>query len=444
MIIERPEEGVTLKTGHNRGRVMSLPPWMSAELLAVDGDHLITGKTFEMGDKFKLADLLALELHRFVDDVGEVVDRATKEDKMEQTLAKLANTWKSIEFVFQQHRESDVHLISMKEEDFECLEDNQLVVQGMMASKYLATFEAEVTGWQKKLGNISDVLAQMSEVQRKWAYLETLFIGSEEVKKELPESTKVFEGIDKSFKVCLKKIHDAKNCVLATSGPSSEGQMKTLEVLAKDLEVCEKDLAAFLESKRRIFPRFYFLATNYLLDILSNGNRPWLVMVHINNMLQGIKSMTMTGEPKNVWESSMSNEGEMLHLKHTGKCQLEGKPEKYLQTVVDRVRHEMLAQGGAAIKDYCTEGRKRKDWLFDHIGQLCIVVTQWAWTRDVEIAFDGMGLGNRNAMKEYNLVQVDMMNDLIQTVQSPTLEKMPRRTAMNLITMETHSRDIVL
>ena len=52
VIIERPEEGVTLKTGHNRGRVMSLPPWMSAELLAVDGDHLITGKTFEARKRF--------------------------------------------------------------------------------------------------------------------------------------------------------------------------------------------------------------------------------------------------------------------------------------------------------------------------------------------------------------------------------------------------------
>ena len=54
-----------------------------------------------------------------------------------QTLAKLQTTWTSIEFEFEQHRGSDVHLLKMKEEDFEALEDNQLVVQGMMASKYL-------------------------------------------------------------------------------------------------------------------------------------------------------------------------------------------------------------------------------------------------------------------------------------------------------------------
>ena len=145
-----------------------------------------------------------LELHRFTDDVGEVVDRAQKEDKMEQTLAKLNVTWASIEFVFTQHRDSPVYLISMKEEDFECLEDNQLVVQGMMASKYLATFEEEVTGWQKNLSAVSDVLGQMSETQRKWAYLETLFIGSDEVKKELPEDAKRFAEVDVQFKEVLR------------------------------------------------------------------------------------------------------------------------------------------------------------------------------------------------------------------------------------------------
>ena len=44
----------------------------------------ITGVSFEMGSTFSLKDLLSLQLHSFIDDVAEVVDRATKEDKMEQ------------------------------------------------------------------------------------------------------------------------------------------------------------------------------------------------------------------------------------------------------------------------------------------------------------------------------------------------------------------------
>ena len=44
VIIERPEEDLKLKTGYKRGRVMSLPPWMVPELLAVD-DYMIDRRT---------------------------------------------------------------------------------------------------------------------------------------------------------------------------------------------------------------------------------------------------------------------------------------------------------------------------------------------------------------------------------------------------------------
>ena len=44
----------------------------------------ITKVHFEMDAAFALRDLLSLQLHVYADDVSEVVDRALKEDKMEQ------------------------------------------------------------------------------------------------------------------------------------------------------------------------------------------------------------------------------------------------------------------------------------------------------------------------------------------------------------------------
>lgn len=40
------------------------------------------------------------------------------------------------------------------------------------------------------------------------------------------------------------------------------------------LAVCEKALAKYLEKKRIAFPRFYFISSANLLDILSKGNQP--------------------------------------------------------------------------------------------------------------------------------------------------------------------------
>ena len=216
----------------------------------------ITGATLPVIDgkfapEFCLADLLALQLHKYVDDVGEVVDQANKEDKMEQTLKKLDETWKVVDFGFDKHQDTDVYLINLAEENFEMLEENQLIVQGMMASKFLATFEEWVTGWQKKLSSVSDILAQMQDTQRKWAYLETLFIGSDEVKKELPEDAERFAKVDVLFKEMLKHFKNMPNCVDSCAKP---GLLKGLEAIADDLELCEKALADFLEAEAHLLP----------------------------------------------------------------------------------------------------------------------------------------------------------------------------------------------
>jgi dynein heavy chain, axonemal len=178
-----------------------------------------TGKTINLSDPtFSLAQLLALELHKFEDEVGEIVDQASKEEKMETALAKLSETWETMEFQFVQHKATDVFTIRLAEEDFELMEDNQVLVQGMMANRFCATFAEPnavgcegsaklrgktpgIMGWNKRLNGVADVYSLMNEIQRNWAYLESLFIHSDEVKKELPEATKRFEKIDGAVKV---------------------------------------------------------------------------------------------------------------------------------------------------------------------------------------------------------------------------------------------------
>ena len=74
-----------------------------------------------------------------------------------------------------------------------------------------------------------------NEIQRTWAYLETLCIGWEEVRKELPVDADRFVGININVKRVLKDILTVKNAVLACS--KDPELIKTLEITKAKLVV---------------------------------------------------------------------------------------------------------------------------------------------------------------------------------------------------------------
>ena len=137
-----------------------------------------------------------MNLGDYKEDVEEISDQAKQEAKMEKTLAKLEETWKDIKFEFSQHKDTPIFMMRLADENFDLLEENTNQASSMQSSRYIATFETEVEKWTKSLSNITEILTVSAEVQRNWAYLENLFLGSDEVKKELPEQAKQFVFID--------------------------------------------------------------------------------------------------------------------------------------------------------------------------------------------------------------------------------------------------------
>lgn len=79
-----------------------------------------------MSEETNLSDLLALNLHKFEDEVRNIVDKASKELSMEKTLKEMEVTWAQMEFESEQHPRTGIMLLKSSEELIETLEDNQV------------------------------------------------------------------------------------------------------------------------------------------------------------------------------------------------------------------------------------------------------------------------------------------------------------------------------
>ena len=69
--------------------------------------------------------------------------------------------------------------------------------------------------------------------------------------------------------------------------------LETLNDMNNKLEEIQKSLDMYLETKRQIFPRFYFLSNDDLLEILGQSRNPEAVQPHLKKCFDNIVKLAM-------------------------------------------------------------------------------------------------------------------------------------------------------
>ncbi|KAJ3191413.1 hypothetical protein HK101_007802 [Irineochytrium annulatum] len=398
-----------------------------------------TGVTFVLTQDMKFQDLLSLQLYKYEDDVKVIVDRATKELAMEKVLNDLSKTWASMEFTYEIHESTKTALLQSSEELIETLEDNQVMLQNMMSSKYVAHFETQIMKWQNILSTVDSVVTLWLEVQKTWSHLENIFMGSEDIRAQLPDDSKRFDGIDSAYKALTLEASSTPNCVEACM---KEGLYEKLEHLQSQLALCEKSLAEYLETKRLAFPRFYFVSASDLLDILAKGNLPQAVAIHLPKLFDSIARLEFetnaNGEFTKTAIGMYSQQEE--YVAFIEKCECTGPVEVWLNRLVDSMRKTLRSLLGEAVSSY--EEKPREQWIFDHPAQITLAGTQIWWTTEVNAAFARLEEGYENAVKDYYKKQVNQLTSLIALVQGE-LTSNHRQMIMTVCVLDVHARDQV-
>ncbi|PSN46658.1 Dynein beta chain [Blattella germanica] len=382
---------------------------------------------FVMDETTTLEALLELNLHECEEEVKNIVDKA-------------------MEFEQEIHTRTGCSLLRASEELIETLEDNQVIP--ILHSPFQLSFrytylifkgKFKVSAWQQKLCQADQVITMWFEVQRTWTHLESIFMSSEDIKTQLPEDSERFYRIDMEFKQMMEEMKLTPNVVEATN---KEGLSQKLEVLQKELTLCEKALAEYLETKRLAFPRFYFVSSADLLDILSNGNQPKVVARHLTKLFDSLAHLKFNTESDGSLGKKavgmIAKDGEYVEFSHPSDCS--GPVEVWLNRLQDSMRSSLRHYFSDAVVAY--EEKPREQWLFDYPAQVSLCGTQIWWTTEVNIAFSRLEEGYENAIKDYQKKQISQLSTLI-TLLIGELSKQDRQKIMTICTIDVHSRDVV-
>jgi dynein heavy chain, axonemal len=194
-----------------------------------------------------------------------------------------------------------------------------------------------------------------------------------------------------------------------------------------------------MDSKRRAFPRFYFVSPADLLDILSNGNAPPKIMCHMPKIFQAIETLFLKEDGDRPIATGMETCVGKETVQFPKPLKLVGKVENYLMDVIDKMKESLNIIASKSVVNQNT--MPKSDWLRQDPSQITLLINMANWSRNVEAAFNGLKTDPK-AMEKALESQIDGLSDLIKMVQGD-LDRPLRQKIMCLITIDAHSRDII-
>eukprot|EP01062_Namystynia_karyoxenos_P079539 TRINITY_DN8407_c0_g1_i1.p1 TRINITY_DN8407_c0_g1~~TRINITY_DN8407_c0_g1_i1.p1 ORF type:complete len:4892 (+),score=1969.11 TRINITY_DN8407_c0_g1_i1:217-14892(+) len=389
---------------------------------------------------FKLRNMLAAKLTDHRVEIEELHLAAQKEAEIETKLTRIREEWTEREVTLEPFKNRG--LLKLKpdatSELLQRVEEAQTTLTTLLTSRFNEPFKRDIILWVHRLTTIQERIGQWLEVQHLWIYMEAVFSGSGDIGKEMPTEVKRFSNIDRQWVKIMRTAAESpavlKICL------HSDMLCNLLPHLQHYLDLCQKSLSGYLSQKRFVFPRFNFVSSSQLLEILGQGSDPSSIQVHLPS-LTNFSSVEFDMQTRKVI-SFKSDQGETVHLKR--QVSTEGDVVDWLQTFLDECACTLRSITRAMMLDLSgldASVMELRQWLNTYPAQLCLLGLQVSWTSDCEQALVHqksekgiMGLKTRKGrtLQEHlvNLTRLDLQPRMRTNVEA-------------LITVQIHNNDVL-
>ncbi|KAL7670047.1 hypothetical protein ACOME3_004988 [Neoechinorhynchus agilis] len=384
-------------------------------------------------DKLTVSALEEIDAFSNTEKVVEITNLANSEASIEELLNKIRQTWENMKLPMVLKGVGPLPALLGDIEDLnQVVEDSVVNIAAILSSKYVGRYRQNAAKWQNDLSALRDALDALSSLQRDYLFLEKIF-NSSDIRRELVNEANHFNVAEG---VLVGVVRNLTKYPLALDLIEARGIIDNLDRGIKSIQVVKSGLSEFLESKRRLFPRFYFLSDQELIEIQSNSNDPIFMLDYIRKCFDGIQSLIFKEGPNNKMQvmAMISPEKEAIGIE---KFFANDTVEIWLQKLEVNMQKAVADATIKAISAY--RGSNLLEWINKHSHQAILNASYIFWTTKItEILVNGPS----EYLEKYEQSLSSELTNLA-FIARQNLDATSRLTVRALITIKVHARDIV-
>ena len=224
----------------------------------------------------------------------------------------------------------------------------------------------------------------------------------------MPIQAKQFAGIDKTWMKCMDKSHETKKVLQCCELDLLKDNLPDMQ---KKLEECQKLLEDYLERKRKLFPRFYFVSNPTLLKILSQGSDPTTIQEDFEKLFDAITKVEFgksdkKGSADKTITTIMQEFGGVEKVQLTKPVKCEGNIETWLGHLEKEMQDTMREH----CRNACAQvfAMPLDQFVKASLSQTALIGIQLLWTSKITDALERPPKESKGAM-ESKKKEIDKM-----------------------------------
>ncbi|OHS96659.1 Dynein heavy chain family protein [Tritrichomonas foetus] len=395
--------------------------------------------------QIKIDELISLGILNETEKIKTIASTAKGESQLETDFQAVTARWQEVKLPLleSQPKAEDSLLLGDLNSLFQEIYDTQITLNQMLLFPYVQGIKDSILQFSNSLESYAKIMDAWSTFESNWVILSPFF--SQDATKEiLPHQANRFTMVKRRWVSLVRHTLENTSLVHVCSFPSLHEMLiennKTMQNLLQSV-------TKFIDVKRTIMPRFYFLSDAEILKLFSTLDFN-IFQQYLRKIFMKVRAFKTQSQEENNQTNGVNKLQEFSRLRILGlmgdgknflkfvkNVQCIGSIENWINNLVETMKISLRESVSNALTSFTQT--PLKSWIKAYSTSVCLLVFQIKYATEIDECFNNFE-NNVHSFTEYQKKLIEIQATLSNLLHDDDFIDLNDQISSLIMTIDTH------